>query len=135
MVVFCFPPVSYCIMHGDHAVQRYGSETVREQLVSAWFSPSHSFFFFFFFESKHLLWHHVHCTHQIIDLSLVCLLFITICPPRAKLCIMYTFGQGDIMMYFKVFKMTHNSPHYHEINHEKEPEIVCYYNILQLYLK
>ena len=91
--------------------------------------------FFFFFESKHLLWHHVHCAHQIIDLLLLCLLFITICPPRAKLCIMYTFGQGDIMMYFKGFKMTHNSPHYHEINHEKVPEIVFYYNILQLYLK
>ena len=44
VVVFCFPPVLYCIMLGDHAVQRYGSETVREQLVSAWFSPSHSFF-------------------------------------------------------------------------------------------
>ena len=88
VVAFCFPPVLYCIMLGDHAVQRYGSETVREQLVSAWFSPSHSFF-----ESKHFLWHHVHCTPQIIDLSLVCLLFITVYPLRAKLCIMYTFGQ------------------------------------------
>ena len=44
VVVFCFPPVLYCIMLGDHAVQRYGSETVREQLVSAWFSRSHSVF-------------------------------------------------------------------------------------------
>ena len=39
------------------------------------------------------------------------------------------------MMYFKVFKMTHNSPHYHEINPKQVPEIVFYYNILQLYLK
>ena len=31
--------------------------------------------------------------------------------------------------------MTHNSPHYHEVNHEKTLEIVFYYNILQLYLK
>ena len=39
------------------------------------------------------------------------------------------------MVYFKVFKMTHNSPHYHEKNHKKVGEIVFYYNILQLCLK
>ena len=39
------------------------------------------------------------------------------------------------MMYFKVFKMTHNSLHCDEINHKKAPEIVFYYNILQVCLK
>ena len=39
------------------------------------------------------------------------------------------------MMYFKVFKMTHNSLHYDEIDHKKMPEVVFYYNILQVCLK
>ena len=39
------------------------------------------------------------------------------------------------MMYFKVFKMTHNSLHYDEINHKNGSEIVFYYNILQVCLK
>ena len=89
----------------------------------------------YFFESKHLLWHHVHGTPQLIDLSLVCLLFITIYPLRAKVHNLHILGQGDIMMYFKIFKMTHNSLHYDEINHKKVPEIVFYYNILQVCLK